>query len=130
MRSVRKITIGQAVKQGDVTLEIWCVGPGKGAPYGGGPNACGHHSAMPITRAIELFGEATSLSDLRVRCTTCGSREVDARTNPLDRSARVGSRNGQDRARWQSETGFSSFGLGRVRSVSVSKSVICREHAH
>ena len=81
MRNVRKITIGQAVKQGDVTLEIWCVGPGKGAPCGGGPNACGHHSAMPITRAIELFGEATSLRDLRVRCTACGSREVDARTN-------------------------------------------------
>ena len=80
MRNVRKITIGQAVKQGDVTLEIWCVGPGKSVPYGGGPNVCGHHADLHITRAIELFGQATSLSDLRVRCTVCGSRTFDART--------------------------------------------------
>ena len=33
-----------------------------------------------LTRALELFGEEASLSDLRVRCTVCGSREFDART--------------------------------------------------
>jgi len=81
MRPVRKITIAQAVRQGDTELEIWCVAPGKGANYGGGPNVCGHHSEMHITRAIELFGGETSLSDLRVRCTVCGGREFDARTH-------------------------------------------------
>ena len=80
MRRVRKISIAQSVRQGDTELEIWCVGPGKGAPYGGGPNVCGHRGEMHITRAIELFGADTSLSDLRVRCTVCGSREFDART--------------------------------------------------
>lgn len=65
MRPVRKITIAQAVRQGDTELELWCVAPGKGAPYGGGPNVCGHHSTMHITRAIELFGEARGLSDMR-----------------------------------------------------------------
>lgn len=80
MRAVRKITIAQAVRQGDTELELWCVGPGDRVPYGGGPNVCGHHADMHITRAIELFGEQTSLSELRVRCTVCGSREFDART--------------------------------------------------
>lgn len=86
MRAVRKITIAQAVRQGDTELELWCVAPGKGAPYGGGPNVCGHHSAMHITRAIELFGETTSLSDLRVRCTACGARTFDARTGRPSKS--------------------------------------------
>lgn len=81
MRSVRKITISQAVRQGDTELELWCVAPGKVAPYGGGPNVCGHHSTMHISRAIELFGEQTSLSELRVRCTACGGRQFDARTH-------------------------------------------------
>lgn len=80
MHSVRKISIAQAVRQSDTELELWCVAPGKGAPYGGGPNVCGHHSAMHITRAIGLFGEATSLSNLRVCCTVCGGRTFDART--------------------------------------------------
>ncbi len=80
MGQVRKITIAQAVRQGDTELEIWCVARGKGAPYGGGPNVCGHHSEMHITHAIELFGDTTSLSDLRVRCTVCGGRTFDART--------------------------------------------------
>jgi hypothetical protein len=80
MRIVRKISIAQAVRQGDTELELWCVGPGDRAPYGGGPNVCGHHTVMHIKRAVELFGEAASLSNLRVRCTVCGSREFDART--------------------------------------------------
>lgn len=82
MRNVRKITIGQAVKQGDITLEIWCVGPGKCVPYSGGPNVCGHRADMDINRAIELFGTERSLSDLPLRCSVCGSREVDTRAKP------------------------------------------------
>lgn len=82
MRSVRKITIAQAVKQGDVTLEIWCVGPGQRVPYGGGANVCGHHAEMKINKAIELFGAERSLSDLPLRCSVCGSREVDTRAKP------------------------------------------------
>lgn len=52
---------------------------GKGTPYGGGPNVCGHKRQLPINEAINLFGLETSLSDFRVRCTVCGGRAYDAR---------------------------------------------------
>lgn len=88
VRPVRKITISQAMRQGDTALELWCVGPGKGAPYGGGPDVCGHRGEMHITRAIELFGANTSLGDLRVRCTACGSREFIARASSAPQSGK------------------------------------------
>lgn len=75
----RKISLAQCVRQGNSTVTIWCVSPGKRAPYGGGPNVCGHKRELPIDEAIKLFGLETSLSDFRVRCTVCGGRAYDAR---------------------------------------------------
>lgn len=79
IQSLRKISLAQCVKQGDSTVTIWCVSPGKLAPYGGGPNVCGHKRELPIDEAIKLFGLETRLSDFRVRCTLCGGRSYDAR---------------------------------------------------
>ena len=76
---LRKISLAQCVRQGNSTVTIWCVSPGKHAPYGGGPNVCGHKRELPIDDAIKLFGLETSLSDFRVRCTVCGGRAYDAR---------------------------------------------------
>ena len=75
----RKISLAQCVRQGNSTVTIWCVSPGERAPYGGGPNVCGHKRELPIDEAIRLFGLETSLSEFRVRCTVCGGRAYDAR---------------------------------------------------
>jgi hypothetical protein len=77
--SPRKISLAQCIKQGNFTVTIWRVSPGERAPYGGGPNVCGHKRELPIGEAIRLLGLETSLSDLRVRCTVCGGRAYDAR---------------------------------------------------
>lgn len=82
VRSFRKISLAQCIRQGHSAVTIWCVSPGKGAPYGGGPNVCGHKREFPINEAIRLFGLETSLSDLRVRCTVCGGRAFDAVGEP------------------------------------------------
>ena len=79
-RSLRKISLAQCAKQGQVVLTIWCVTHDPNSPgYGGGPKVCGHHSEIPMAEAFKLFGAETSLSDLRVKCTVCGGREYDAR---------------------------------------------------
>jgi len=75
----RKISLAQCVRQGNSTVTIWCVSPSERAPYGGGPNVCGHKRELPIDEVIKLFGLETSLSDFRVRCTVCGGRAYDAR---------------------------------------------------
>ena len=85
--SPRKISLAQCIKQGNFTVTICCVSPGERAPYGGGPNVCGHKRELPIDEAIRLFGLETSLSDLRVRCTVCGGRAYDARGEATRRLA-------------------------------------------
>jgi len=72
--SPRKISLAKCVKQGNSTVTIWCVSPGKSAPYGGGPNVCAHKRELPIYDAIKLFGLETSLNDFRARRTVCGGQ--------------------------------------------------------
>lgn len=80
----RKISLAQALRQGDTILEFWCVTPrtDRPAPYGGGPNVCGHHADFDIGEAIARFGAETRLSDIPGRCTACGGREIDIRARP------------------------------------------------
>jgi hypothetical protein len=76
-----KITLAQGARQGDTTLIIYCetLIPDRPAPYGGGPNVCGHKHEMPMADAIALFGEKTRYDELPIRCSVCGGRDYTAR---------------------------------------------------
>jgi hypothetical protein len=79
-----KISLGQALRQGDTVMQFSCVTPrtDRPAPYGGGPNVCGHHADFDIGEAIARFGAETRLSAIPAVCTVCGGREVDVRARP------------------------------------------------
>lgn len=79
-RSPQKISLAQAVKQGDTTLIIYCATFDPNArSYGGGPRTCFHKREIHISEAVAMFGAQTSLSDLPVRCSVCGGRDFIAR---------------------------------------------------
>lgn len=69
----RKITIGQARASGADALLICCAG----APSASGD--CRHSSEVTMLLAIALWGETKRLDDLKLRCSLCGSRQVDVR---------------------------------------------------
>jgi hypothetical protein len=77
----RKISLAQARRQGDTVVIFDCVTEREGqpAPYGGGPNVCGHHSELDIDAVIARFGAETPLDAVRAVCTVCGGRSVDVR---------------------------------------------------
>jgi hypothetical protein len=79
-RSPRKISLAQAVKQGDTTLIIYCATfDPKARSYSGGPRTCSHKREIHMSEAVAMFGEQTSLSNLPVRCSVCGGRDFIAR---------------------------------------------------
>ena len=89
-RRPRKISLAQCVRQGDTTIDIWCVTPDPKNPgYGGGPKVCGHRGEMPIADAITRWGKATSLSDLPLVCSVCGGREIDVRAHGATQNGRT-----------------------------------------
>jgi hypothetical protein len=78
--SPRKISLAQAVKQGDTALIIYCATfDPKAHSYSGGPRTCSHKREIHMSEALAMFGEQTSLSDLPVRCSLCGGRDFIAR---------------------------------------------------
>lgn len=79
-RSPRKISLAQAVKQGETTLIICCATFDPNArSYAGGPRTCSHKREIHMSEAVTMFGEQTSLSELPVRCSVCGGQEFVAR---------------------------------------------------
>lgn len=68
-----KITIGQARDSGAVGVLFYC------ANYFETPGGCGHSSNMTMLLAIALWGPDVRLDDLKLKCSKCGSREVDVR---------------------------------------------------
>ena len=72
----RKITLG-AVRTSDryAYLVIYCsAAPATGA-------GCHHVGQMSLLHAITLWGEDRRLDELPLRCSRCGSRKVDVRTD-------------------------------------------------
>ena len=56
-------------------LVIYCAGtPATGA-------GCRHSGEMSLLHAISLWGEDVRLDDLPLKCSRCGSRAVDVRTD-------------------------------------------------
>ncbi|MCX7358136.1 MAG: hypothetical protein NT015_08355 [Alphaproteobacteria bacterium] len=56
-------------------LVIYC----QGAPATGA--GCHHSGEMSLMHAITLWGEDTRLDDLPLRCSRCGSRKVEVRSD-------------------------------------------------
>lgn len=72
----RKITLGQARETNRYSwLTIQCTG----APITG--PGCHHAGEMSLLHAITLWGHDRCLDDLPLRCSQCGSRNVDVRTD-------------------------------------------------
>lgn len=68
-----KITLGEVRECGAIGLTASCVG----APVMSG--GCRHSSKLTVIQAIALWGEDRRLDDLSLRCSVCGSRQVDVR---------------------------------------------------
>ena len=71
----RKITLGQAVEQGDTRLLIYCSAvPATAA-------GCHRSAAMALAPVLTRFGPDVRLDELPFRCTACGERRTDVRTD-------------------------------------------------
>lgn len=68
-----KITIGEARACGAEGLLLSCAG----APVSSG--GCRHSSKVTMLLAVALWGEHRRLNDLSLRCSLCGSRNIDVR---------------------------------------------------
>jgi hypothetical protein len=75
-----KITLGQAILQGDRIAMFHCEAwRPTGAP-------CGHTGEARLIELIDSWGPHTRLDELPVRCTACGSQQVDVRARPFKRA--------------------------------------------
>jgi hypothetical protein len=82
-RHLRKISIGQAVKQGDTVLTIWCLTPKDPAALRRGEfPLCHHKSDVPVDALIQRYGAEASLSDVKGRCGVCGGTVIDVLASP------------------------------------------------
>lgn len=70
----RKITLADAFDGDAAALLIYCMNHAVG--FGG----CFHSATLPRERALELWPGSLRLDELPLRCSRCGSRNVDVRT--------------------------------------------------
>lgn len=86
----RKITLAQAVRQGDTTITFYCVAQRKTpSPVSTVVNVCGHRGSLPIAEMIARYGQETRLDQLPAVCSVCGGREIEVRA---ERTAARGQR--------------------------------------
>ena len=59
VRSPRKVSLAQCLRQGNSGVMIWRVSPSERATYCSISIVCGHKRQLPIDEAIKLFGLET-----------------------------------------------------------------------
>lgn len=85
MRGPVKITLAQAVRQGETIAVLRCVTPlPGGTKRPGSVGVCFHYREFPISDLLAHYPETTSLSDVRGRCSKCGGNQIDVVTRRTD----------------------------------------------
>lgn len=64
----KKITLAEAKASKFDVLVIYCEAKG-----------CDHSAEMPLTDAVARWGETTRLDEVTLRCSQCGSRNIEVR---------------------------------------------------
>src|SRR5262245_27892943 len=75
MEHGRKVSLATVRQTGSARLIFYCMN--HAAQYGG----CFHSGEMTVMLAIALWGADRRLDELPLRCSACGSRNVDVRSD-------------------------------------------------